>query len=148
MLRSIDSAVGVLLVWLGAASILNFLLVHLRAGGNRLLYLPGLAAGLFIAWRILATPAATDGLNNFTNVLVGVVAGFYMVASLVTVYRSFASATGSEREASGLQLMMIGAVVGLLPPIVGIAAEPARENPSCPGESISSDSGRQEFHLR
>ena len=136
MLRSIDTAVGVLLVWLGVASILNFLLVHLRAGGNRLLYVPGLAVGLFIAWRIMATPAATDGLNNFTNVFVGIVAVFYLVASLVTVYRSFAGATGSEREASGLQLMMIGAVVGLLPPMVGIAAGVVAPQVVLPGQNF------------
>lgn len=136
MLRSIDSAVGVLLIWLGVASILNFLLVYLRDGGNRLLYLPGLAVGLFIAWRILATPAATDGLNNFSNVFIGIVAVFYLVASLVTVYRSFAGATGPEREASGLQLMLIGALVGLLPPMVGITAGVVAPQVVLPGQNF------------
>ncbi len=136
MLRSIDNAVGVLLVWLGVASILNFLLVHLRGGGNRLLYLPGLAVGLFIAWRILATPAATDGLNNFTNIFVGIVAVFYLIAALVTVYRSFAGATASEREASGLKLMMIGALVGLLPPMIGIAAGVVAPQVVLPGQNF------------
>lgn len=136
MLRSIDNAVAVLFVWLGVASILNFLLVHLRGGGNRLVYVPGLLAGLFIAWRILATPEATDGLNNFTNVLVGVVAVFYLVAALVTVYRSFAGATASEREARGLKLMMIGTVVGLLPPMIGIAAGVLAPQAVLPGQNF------------
>ncbi len=136
MLRSIDNAVGVLLVWLGVASILNFLLVHLRDGGNRLLYLPGLAVGLFIAWRLLATPEATDGLNNFTNVFVGIVAVFYLVSALVTVYRSFSGATGSEREASGLNLMLIGALVGLLPPMIGIASGVIAPQLVLPGQNF------------
>ena len=41
-LRSIDTAITILLIWLGVASILNFLLVHLRSGGNRLFYIPAI----------------------------------------------------------------------------------------------------------
>ena len=120
MLRSVDSAITVLLVWLGVASILMFLLVHLRSGGSRLLYLPAVVAGLFIAWRILFTPEATSALNNFGNILTGIVAAFYLIASLVTVYRSFSGATASERESSGLQLILIGALIGLVPPILSV----------------------------
>ncbi len=136
MLRSIDTAVTTLLVWLGVASILNFLLVHLRSGGNRLLYIPGLVAGLFIAWRVLAQPEATDGLNNLTNVVVGVIATFYMISALVTVYRSYAGATGSERESSGLKLMMIGAVVGLLPPIIAVVGGIVAPQMVLPGQNF------------
>ena len=136
MLRSINNAVTVVIVWIGVASILNFLLVHLRSGGNRLLYLPGLAVGLFIAWRILATPEATSGLNNFGNILFGVVAAFYLIGSLVTVYRSFSGATASERESSGLQLMMIGALVGLVPPIVTIVVGVVAPKVVLPGQNF------------
>lgn len=136
MLRSINNAVTVVIVWIGVASILNFLLVHLRSGGNRLLYLPGLAVGLFIAWRILATPEATSGLNNFGNILFGVVAAFYLIGSLVTVYRSFSGATASERESSGLQLMMIGALVGLVPPIVTIVVGVVAPQVVLPGQNF------------
>jgi hypothetical protein len=136
MLRSLDNAVTVLLIWLGVASLLNFLLTHLRSGGNKLVYAPGLAVGLFVAWRVLAQPEATDGLNNFTSAFVGVVAAFYLIASLVTVYRSYAGATGSEREASGLQLMMIGAVVGLLLPIITIVAGIVAPQLVLPGQNF------------
>jgi hypothetical protein len=136
MLRSIDNAVSALLVWLGVASILNFLLVHLRSGGNRLLYIPGLAAGLFIAWRILATPEATSGLNNFSNVFIGVIAAFYLLASLVTVYRSFSGATATERESQGLQLMLIGALVGFVPPLVSILAGVIAPQLVLPGQNF------------
>ena len=61
---------------------------------------------------------------------------FYLVASLVTVYRSFAGATGSERKASGLQLMMIGAVVGLLPPMIGILAGVVAPHVVLPGQNF------------
>ena len=136
MVRSVDNAIVVILIWLGVASILNFLLVHLKSGGNRLLYVPALVAGLFIAWRILFTPEATSGLNNFGNILTGVVAAFYLIAALVTVYRSFSGATGSEREASGLQLIMIGAIVGLVPPIVSVVAGVVAPQLVLPGQNF------------
>jgi hypothetical protein len=136
MIRSIDGAITVLLVWLGVASILNFLLVHLKSGGNRLLYLPALVVGLFIAWRILFTPEATSGLNNFGNILTGVVAAFYLIASLVTVYRGFSGATASERESSGLKLILIGALIGLLPPIVAIVVGVVAPQAVLPGQNF------------
>lgn len=136
MLRSVDNALNAVLIWLGVASILNFLLVHLRSGGNRLLYLPALVVGLFIAWRILATPEATSALNNFGNILFGVVAAFYLIGSLVTVYRSFSGATASERESRGLQLMMIGALVGLVPPIVTIVVGVVAPQAVLPGQNF------------
>lgn len=119
-LRSLDNALSTLLVFLGVASILNFLLVHLRSGSNRLIYVPGLAAGLFIVYRILATPEATTALNTFGNVFVGAIVAFYLIASLVTVYRSFNAATAPERDSRGLSLMLIGALVGILPPVVSV----------------------------
>jgi hypothetical protein len=136
MVRSVDGAVGALLIWLGVASLLNFLLVHLRSGGNRLVYLPGVVAGLFIAWRVLATPEATTALNNFSNIFIGVIAAFYLLASLVTVYRSFSGATASERESQGLQLMLIGALIGLVPPVIGILAGVIAPQTVLPGQNF------------
>jgi len=136
MVRSVDAAVGVLLVWLGVASLLNFLLVHLRSGGNRLVYLPGVAAGLFIAWRILATPEATSALNNFSSIFTGVAAAFYLLAALVTVYRSFSGATASERESQGLQLMLVGAIIGLVPPMISILAGVIAPQTVLPGQNF------------
>jgi len=136
IVRSVNAAVGALLVWLGVASLLNFLLVHLRSGGNRLVYLPGVAAGLFIAWRILATPEATTALNNFSNIFIGVVAVFYLLASLVTVYRSFSEATASERESQGLQLMLIGALIGLVPPVISVLAGVIAPQTVLPGQNF------------
>ena len=121
-LRSVDNAVATLLVWIGIASILNFLLVHLRSGGNRLVYIPGIAAGLFIVWRILAAPESTDTLNTVGSIFIGLCAAFYLLGSLYNVYQGFSGASAAERDARGLNLMLIGALVGLLPPFIGIAA--------------------------
>ncbi len=136
MMRSIDNVVSVFLIWLGVASILNFLLVHLRSGGNRLYYLPALAVALFIGWRILATPEATDTLNNFGSVFIGTVAAFYLIFSLVTVYRAYSGASASDRDANGLNLMLIGALVGFVPPIVGIVSGIVAPQMVLPGQNF------------
>jgi len=136
MMRSLNNVVAVFLIWLGVASILNFLLVHLRSGGNRMYYIPAIVVSLFIGWRILATPEATDALNNFANVLIGVVAAFYLIFSLVTVYRAYSGATASDREANGLNLMLIGALIGFLPPIVAIVSSVVAPQVVLPGQNF------------
>jgi len=133
-MRMIDNAVTSLIVFIGVASILNFLLVHLRSSSNRLIYLPGLAAGLFIAWRVLATPESTDALNTFASIFIGAIALFYLVGSLVTVYKSYSAASASDRESNGLNLMLIGALVGILPPAISILTNVIAPSVVLPGQ--------------
>jgi PDZ domain-containing protein len=134
--RSLGNLVSAFIVWFGIAAILNFLLVHLRSGGNRIYYIPALAASIFIGWRILARPEATDALNNFANVFIGAIAAFYLIFSLVTVYRGYSGASASERSANGLNLMLIGAVVGFLPTIIGIVAGIVSPQTVLPGQNF------------
>jgi len=117
-LRNLDAALVNILLFLGVASLLNFLLVHFRSRSNRLIYLPGLAAGLFIAYRILAAPEATSALNTFSNIFIGVIIAFYFIAALVTIYRGYSSASPEDRASQGLNLMLIGALIGLLPSLI------------------------------
>ncbi|MDH3491511.1 MAG: PDZ domain-containing protein [Gammaproteobacteria bacterium] len=117
-LRNLDAALVNILLFLGVASLLNFLLVHFRSKSNRLIYLPGLAAGLFIAYRILAAPEATGALNTFSNIFIGVIVAFYFIAALVTLYRGYSSASPEDRANQGLNLMLIGALIGLLPSLI------------------------------
>jgi len=114
-LRILNLAIANILLFLGVASILNFLLIHLRSRSNRLIYLPGLAAGLFIAYRLVALPESTDAMNTFSNIFFGVIVAFYLIASLVTVYKGYSSASPEDRASQGLNLMLIGALIGLLP---------------------------------
>ena len=136
MVRSLNNLVSVFIVWFGVAAILNFLLVHLRSGGNRMYYVPALAASLFIAWRILATPEATDALSNFANIFVGAIVAFYLIFSLVTVYRGYSGASASDRSANGLNLMLIGALVGFLPTIIGVVASIVSPQTVLPGQNF------------
>jgi hypothetical protein len=135
-MRSLDNALGAIVVFLGVAAILNFLLVHLRSGSDKKIFIPALAVGLFIAYRILATPESTDALNTFSNIFIGIVVGFYLIASLVTVYRSYSGASASEKESQGLNLMLIGALVGLLPPILSVLVGIVSPQTVLPGQNF------------
>jgi hypothetical protein len=99
-------------------------------------YIPAVVVSLFIGWRILATPEATDALNNFANVLIGVVAAFYLIFSLVTVYRAYSGASASDRDAKGLNLMLIGALIGFLPPILAIVLSVVAPQVVLPGQNF------------
>ena len=136
MVRSLDNVLGTFLVWMGVASILNFLLVHLRSVGNRMYYIPALIVSLFIGWRILATPDSTDALNNFANIFIGATAAFYLIFSLVTVYRAYSGASASDRDVRGLNLMLIGALIGFVPPIVGILSNVLAPQMVLPGQNF------------
>jgi len=136
MLRNIVGAIETILVFLGVASILAFLMIHLRSGASNMLYLPGLAAGLFISWRILATPESTSGLNTFAAFFIGAIILFYLISSIWTVYKAYSEATASERDNQGLNLMLIGALVGMLPPVVAVLANTLAPQLVLPGQAF------------
>ena len=110
--------------------------MHLKSSGNRNFYIPAIAVSLFIGWRILATPEATDALNNFSNVFIGSVAAFYLIFSLVTVYRAYSGASAGDRDANGLNLMLIGAIVGFLPAIISIVSGVVAPQVVLPGQAF------------
>ena len=99
-------------------------------------FIPAIFVSLFIGWRILATPEATDALNNFSNVLIGVIAAFYLIFSLITVYRAYSGASTSDRDAKGLNLMLIGALIGFVPPIVAIVLSVVAPQMVLPGQNF------------
>ncbi len=135
-LRSVDNAVSTLLVFLGIASILNFVLLHFRSGSNRGIYIPALAAGAFIGYRILATPEATTALNTFGNIFIGLIVASYLVVSLMCVVRAYRSTSPKDRASQGLNLMMIGALIGLLPALTAVLSGVVAPRVVLPGQSF------------
>ena len=125
--RSLNTGLSTIIIFLGIASLLHFLLIFPkrsayldRANAKRMLFAPGLAAGLFIAYRIIATPDATSALNTFTSVFVGGVIAFYLLSCLITVYKRFSGSSAAERDSQGLNLMLIGTLAGLVLPLVAV----------------------------
>ena len=143
IVRSLDNALTTIIIFLGVGALLHFLLIFPKrsayldkANAKRMLYAPGLAAGLFISYRILATPEATSALNTFTTVFVGIVVAFYLLTCLVTVYKSYSGSSAAERDSQGLNLMLIGTLVGLILPLVATVASIIAPQVVLPGQNF------------
>ncbi len=141
--RSLNNALTTMVIFLGVAALLHFLLIFpkrsgylARANAKRMLYAPGLAAGLFIAYRILATPEATSALNTFTTVFVGGVLAFYLLSCLVAVYKSYSGSSAAERDSQGLNLLLIGTLAGLTLPTIATILSIIAPQVVLPGQSF------------
>lgn len=120
--RSIVITVQSIIVVTGVGALLHFLLVFPnprefinKDNATKILYSPALAWSLMVAYRQLLTPEATSALNNFTNILAGLVFGGYLVGSIVVMLQNHSRASAEVRDARGLNTMMIGTLVGMLP---------------------------------
>jgi hypothetical protein len=125
---SVRTAVGVvvfLVVTAAFAFLTHFLCVFpkkKRALERRhmvwVLYGPAIVVGLLAVWLLVAQPAATSSVNVFLRALFGLFVVTYFGASLIALLHSFFKASSQERVASGLNLLLAGAVIGLGPSLV------------------------------
>jgi hypothetical protein len=93
-----------------------------KSNAKLMLYAPAAVFVVLVAYRQLFTPAATSGLNTLTNVVAGLVVGFYLLGSIVTMWQNHSRASAEDRSARGLNTMLLGTLVGLLPVAVGTVA--------------------------
>jgi hypothetical protein len=120
--RGVVNGIVVILIFLGLASLFRFSLVYPKASGfldkanaRFVVFGPGLVAGLFLAYRNIFSPPSTGGINTLTNVLVGLVVAFYLGGVLWNLFSSYRAASADERESQGLNLVLIGTAVGIIP---------------------------------
>jgi hypothetical protein len=128
-LRSVVNTISPILVFAGLGALLHFLLVFPnprefinKSNAKLMLYAPAAVFVVLVAYRQLFTPAATSGLNTLTNVVAGLVVGFYLLGSIVTMWQNHSRASAEDRSAKGLNTMLLGTLVGLLPVAVGTVA--------------------------
>ncbi|HEX4951406.1 MAG TPA: PDZ domain-containing protein [Blastocatellia bacterium] len=79
-----------------------------------------LAMGLIVVYINLFQPDMTNTMNLLFNALFGLVLGGMMLWGILAVAASYFKADASERRAWGLNWMMLGLVIGLLPPVLAI----------------------------
>jgi len=79
---------------------------------------PALLIALMFAYVMLAQPAATSGLNLVINLLVGLFVIGYFGAALIVLMRKYRDAPPDMRTSSGLNFVVWGAVIGLIPPLL------------------------------
>lgn len=121
-LRSVYIALSRFVVFFGVAGLVHFLLVFPaprefidKSKAKWILYTPAAIFALLIAYRVLLKPASTSTLNVLTGVVAGVVIGGYLLTSIVIMWQNHARASGEERVTKGLNAMLWGTIIGLLP---------------------------------
>jgi membrane-associated protease RseP (regulator of RpoE activity) len=124
-MRMLSGIVVLSAILMGFALLLHYLLLFTRrdevgvsAPSPVAVYGPAALVTLFFAVLTLLQPDATSGLNSFVRLLFGVFVVGYFVACLVVLVRGYTRASAAERAETGLGLMLLGAVVGLVPLMV------------------------------
>ncbi|MGD2215329.1 MAG: PDZ domain-containing protein [Gemmatimonadales bacterium] len=133
VVRATFTALGLVVAIFGFAFLLHFLMefpklkaIMERRHTTKLMYLPALLVALFALYLIAFAPRGTSGFNRFVVAMFGIFIVLYFGLSLWALIHSFVKATPDERSRFGLNLMLGGALIGLLPltiaALVGILA--------------------------
>jgi hypothetical protein len=131
--RSTFGALILVVAIFGFAFLLHYLMefpklkaIMDRRHTTKLLYLPALLVALFALYLIGFAPRGTSSFNRFAVAMFGIFIVLYFGLALWALIHSFVKATPDERSRFGLNLMLGGALVGLLPltiaALVGIFA--------------------------
>ncbi len=78
------------------------------------------AFGVMIATIIITTPTMTPVRSALWSVAFSLILGGYILLSVIAVVHSYIKATTEERSATGLNLMLLGTVIGLGPFLLSI----------------------------
>lgn len=101
---------------------------------NRLIYIPLIVLALIIWILNLAQPDGSSTLNTVIRLLFGVYIIFYFLVALLTLFRKYNKADAATRKSTGLSMMLIGAVIGLLPILIYFTISLISPATSLPGE--------------
>jgi hypothetical protein len=91
-----------------------------RSWLQKVIFIVAPLVGLIFSLVNLAAPDISATNSMLLNILAGVVYGGYLLLSVVAVIHSYVKSIAEERSASGLNLMMIGMVVGWGPLVISI----------------------------
>jgi hypothetical protein len=124
-LRTAVGVVMLLLIIVGFAVLTHFLLVFPKTKRTLerhkmtwAVYGPAAVVAFLAVWLMLAQPPATSAVNVFFRAVFGLFVVAYFGTSLIALIHSYVKADSRGRAASGLNLLLMGAVVGLGPWLV------------------------------
>jgi hypothetical protein len=123
--RTAVGIIGLLLIVIGFAVMTHFIIVFpkaKRALDKRstvwLIYGPAAAVGLLSLWLLVFLPPATSAVNVFFRAVFGLFLVAYFGTCLIALIRGYVKSTPQARTANGLNLVLLGAVVGLGPSLI------------------------------
>jgi hypothetical protein len=122
LLRTIAYALTEFLVVLGCVFLLHYVLefpqpkaMLAKKHTLKILYIPALLVALFVLFIFIFQPTATSAFNILARSLFGLFVVVYFGLALAAMIHSYVKASAQERSNYGLNLMLIGVLVGLLP---------------------------------
>ena len=93
------------------------------------------AFGVSLATIFITTPVMTDARSMLLSLGFGIVFGGYILLSVIAVVHSYIKASTRERSATGLNLMLLGMLIGFGPLLISILVHTLRPHMSeLPGE--------------
>lgn len=121
VLGAIVGSVTLFTVLMGFAVLLDHALNFPREGDGRrvrAIYAPAIVVGIIPTVFTILRPDATSGVNLFFRLLFGLFILGYFGLALIIIVRTFSKATQRERAAHGLNLMLLGTILGLGPLLI------------------------------
>lgn len=123
MLRNLINSVSVTIVVLSFAFLLSYMLKYPpKSKHQKLLYLPAILAVLMIWALNFIQPDGSGTVNMVIRLFFGGVIIFYFLSSLITLIRKYLRSSKEDRASKGLNMMLLGAIVGLLPILIYFTA--------------------------
>ncbi len=121
VLNDVVNSIDIAIVMFSIASLASFALKYppvssfLNGGKNRMLYAPAALIVLIIWILNFTNPDSTSTLNVSIRILFGVIIIFYFGLAFISLVKKHVNANSQERKASGLNLVLWGTILGLLP---------------------------------
>jgi len=84
------------------------------------LYVVAGAFGVMVATIFITTPAMTPARSMLLSLGFGIIFGGYILLSVIAVVHSYIKASTQERSATGLNLMLLGMLIGFGPVLLSI----------------------------
>lgn len=140
LLRKIINVFTNTVVLFSIAALANFMLKYpphsnfLNKKGSLLwLYIPAVALIVFIWVLIFVQPDSTSSLNQIIRILFGIFIVGYFGVALVTLIIKYAKSTNEQRQLRGLNFLLLGTVIGLVPILIAILVQTISPKTLLPG---------------
>ena len=123
MLDNLINSISTTVVIFSFAFLLGYMLKYPpESKHQKLLYLPAILVAVMIWGLNFIQPDGSGTINMVIRLFFGGVIIFYFLSSLITLIRKYMRSSKEDRESKGLNMMLVGAVVGLLPILIYFTA--------------------------
>lgn len=134
-LNSLVNSLSSVIVIFSFAALANYILMYPNKSNynRRLLFLPGVLAVILIWYLNFAPPEGSETINMILRLFFGAIIIFYFGTALITLLRKYMKANSEERKSRGLNMMLVGSLIGLLPILIYFIANTLSPGINLPG---------------